>query len=780
MVGALASVPVRDTINQLPLPPTPLIGRQAEIAELCALLRTPEVRLVTLTGPGGVGKTRLALAVAEELACDFADGVRLVPLAALDDATLVIELIKRALRIAEQPGQALLDALEDALRDQHLLLILDSVEHLTDAASDLASLLESCPQLKMLLTSRSPLRIRAERVAPVQPLAAPDLAATADLAKLAAYDAVALFVERAQAGAPDFALTTQNAHAVAQICARLDGLPLAIELAAARITLLPPDMLEERLAQGFAILQAPRRDVPDRQQTLHATIAWSYALLTPEQQTVFRRLGVFVGGCTLAGAETVVANEGEQLDTLEALGALIEQSLVTARDLPTGRRFVMLETIAEFARQELAADPEVDAVRDRHAAWCAALVQFADDEQDKPKPDQLAQLTAELPNVRAALDWLAQTDDIVAFARLTAGLTWCWFSYSDTAEAQQRLEYALARSERLPPDVYGAVLLSLGTVAHLRGELDRSAELLERCSAIARRQGGLRLLSSVLHVWGEVRQERGDFDGALELLRESREIARTQGWVGAEASATAQIGLTHFELGALDDASLHTRRAVELYRAAGNQTAKLASLLEIAALVDWANGDHAAGLAGFIESAELCVETENLYTLSVALIGIARAASELRQPLPAARLLGWIERTRERTNTKLPQPERGLSERLHQILAQELGVERLAQEQAAGSRLTLDEVLTLAREIAAWSAANGSSAATNAPFGSLLTARELEVLRLITEGKPDREIAAELSISPRTVTTHVTNILNKLGLSSRSAAAAYAVRHDLI
>lgn len=776
----MAASDVRASFARLPIPPTPLIGRRAEIAELSALLRAPEVRLLTLTGPGGVGKTRLALAVAGQLASDFADGVCFVSLASLDDSALVIEILKRALRIAEHPGQTLLDSLQSALREQQLLVTLDSFEHLTGAANELASLLAACPELKLLITSRSPLRVRAERVVPVQPFATPDLALTSAPAELLELDAVALFVERARASAPDFALTPRNACAVVKICARLDGLPLAIELAAARAPLLPPEMLLERMEQGFAILQAPRRDAPERQQTLHATIAWSYALLTPEQQTVFRRLGVFAGGWTLAAAEAVLVGPDETLDVLEALGALIEQSLITPRDLPTDRRFVMLETIAEFAHQLLLEDPIAARLRDRHAGWCASLVQLASDEQDKPLPDSLTQLMVELPNLRAALDWLAVSDDIVTFARLTSGLTWCWFSYSDTAEAQQRLEQALAQSERLPPDVYASVLLSLSTVTHLRGELAEAQHYLETCVAIARQQGAPRLLTRALHVWGEVRQERGDFDGALELLQEAQEIARARGWIGAEASATAQIGLTLFELGALEEAAVHTRHAVELYRAAGNQQAKLASLLEIAALVDWANGDHTAGLAGFIESAELCVEAENLYTLTLALTGIACAAAELRQPEPAARLFGWIERTGERTNTMLLQPERGLRERAQQSLAQVLGAERQAREQAAGSRLMLGDVLALARSVTETDTTATPDTASGTPYGSPLTARELQVLRLITEGKPDREIAAALSISPRTVTTHVTNILNKLGLSSRSAAAAYAARHDLV
>ena len=315
--------------HNLPMQPTPLIGREHEVASVCGLLRRPEVCLVTLSGPGGVGKTRLALQVAAELADQFADGVFLVPLAPVSDPERVVPAIIRTLSIREASDQPLFTLLQSALKDKHLLLLLDNFEQVTTAAVQVAELLAACPTLKVLVTSRVVLHVRAEHEFAVPPLTLPNLECLPDLVALSQYEAVALFIERAQATKPDFQVTNANAPAVAAICADLDGLPLAIELAAARVKYFPPQTLLTRLEQGLSLLSGGARELPARQQTLRGAIAWSYDLLSPEEQQLFRRLSVFVNGCTLEAAEQVCTAAGPLAgDLLEGLMSLVDKSLL--------------------------------------------------------------------------------------------------------------------------------------------------------------------------------------------------------------------------------------------------------------------------------------------------------------------------------------------------------------------------------------------------------------------------------------------------------------------
>ena len=369
--------------NNLPIEPTTFIGREKEVATLCDLARRPEVRLLTLTGPGGVGKTRLSLQVAAELSELFADGVFLVPLAPVSDPEQVVPAIAQTLSIGEVGDQPLLALVKSVLKEKHILLLLDNFEQVSDAAIQIANLLSTCPKLKVLVTSRVVLHVRAEQEYAVPPFSVPNPKRLPDLATLEQYESVALFIARAQAVNPAFALTNANAPFVAGICARLDGLPLAIELAAARVKYYQPQALLARLEQGLALLSGGARDLPERQQTLRGAIAWSYELLSPQEQALFRRLAVFVDGCTVEAAAEVISAVGELAgDVLETLLSLVDKSLLRQVEWEEGEegepRFLMLQVLREFGLECLTSAEELDTTRAAHALYFLARAEEAE------------------------------------------------------------------------------------------------------------------------------------------------------------------------------------------------------------------------------------------------------------------------------------------------------------------------------------------------------------------------------------------------------------------
>ena len=537
------------SLRMLPAQLTPLVGREQEIAAGCALLRRPEVRLVTLTGTGGIGKTRLALQLATELTDDFTDGVSFVSLASISDPDLVLSTIAQALGLKETTGQSWLDLLQVFFRHKYSLLLLDNFEQIVTAAPPLVTMLQACPGLKVLVTSRTLLHISGQYHFPVGPLSVPDLNHLPDHTFLAQYAAVALFVQRAQALRPDFRLTATNARAVAELCVRLDGLPLAIELAAARIPLLSPQALLSRLSQRFMVLTSGGQDAPARQQTLRNTIAWSYDLLDAEEQQLLRRLSVFVDGCTLEGVEGLYQALGEEtLKVFDGLASLVDKTLVRQSEQGDGEpRFGMLETISEFGLDALTTCGETEAAQQAHALYYLRFAETADLALQGPQ-DALwfARCEQEYANLRTAMRWLLERGAIELALRLGAALWGFWWIQERLQEGWHLLEQALARSEEVSVAVRAKAFSTAGRLAGYQGNTERGERLCQEGLALARQAGDTQRVMQATFYLAEVLYMKGDLVMSRELFEESLKLAQK---IGDQLFiAWAPHALAHFPL----------------------------------------------------------------------------------------------------------------------------------------------------------------------------------------------------------------------------------------
>ena len=781
--------------GRLPRPPRPLIGRAREVTAVRRLL-TDESRLVTLTGPPGVGKTRLALAAAEGLAECFDGGIRFVDLADIADPSMVVPAVAQSLSFDLVGQDVQTDDLVGRLLEQPMLIILDSFERVLPAGAEVARLLAACPLLAFLVTSRDPLRLRWEQVLLVPPLQLPDPARAADPAELGDVEAVALFVARARAVRHDFALTHDNATVIAELCIRLDGLPLALELAAARVTTLTPADVLARLEQRLTLLRWEAQDAPPRHRALRTALGWSYDLLSAAEQAAFRRLGVFSGGFDLGAGSWILSRGHDEAQsgspsaqrpepgTLDLLSSLVEKSMVVVTSASDQEsRYSMLESMRDYAREQLAVSGELEEMRRRHAEAFLMLAEQAEPELIGPEQVRwLARLEQEHGNLRAALEWAAEQSNGTVLLRLASSVWRFWWMCGYLRDGERWLEQALFAAEPAAAlraralDGYGTIKLGLGEHAASRIHLEAALDL-----ALAA-EDHVTAASALVHL-GMGAQSQGGETRAASLFEAGLAIYREVGHAWGTAQALRSLGTVRRHLGELHAAERDLAEAITLFRQVGDVRALALALISLASLLG-SRGERPRVHTLLAEAVSLGrLLGDNARIIAACADVVAALDLSSATPEQVVQLLAAADGLRRRSGIGRATREQAARARRVAGLRARLGEPACAACWAAGARLSVDELAGMIH--GAVGASSPTPPPNDAPAGrrrrgTELSPREQEVLALVAEGQTTRQIALALTVTERTVKFHVASVLQKLGTGTRAQAVAVASQRGLL
>jgi predicted ATPase/DNA-binding SARP family transcriptional activator/DNA-binding CsgD family transcriptional regulator len=814
--------------HNLPVFTTSFVDREREVLEVKRELAM--TRLLTLTGPGGSGKTRLALEVAHDLVGAYPDGVWLVELAPLSEPGLVVQEVAGVLGIQERSGEPLFDTLVDELRSKLTLIVVDNCEHLLDGVAPLVhDLLRFCPELRLLATSREALGVPGEIGRPVPPLSLPDPGMTIE--ELGGYGAARLFVDRALYRPAAFALTSENAGAVAEVCRQLEGVPLAIELAAARVGVLAVEQISERLSASLKVLTGGGRTLTSRQRTLRGSLDWSHALLDEPEKRLFARLSVFTGGWTTEAAEAVCSGEGVDRDEVsDLLGALVGKSLVAARTGAEGAvRYRMLEIIRQYAHEKLDESGESGETRGRHAAFFLALAEEAGPELEGPQQGPWAEhLEREHDNLRAALSWVLDREEGEMGLRFGAALWRFWYSRGYLGEGIRWMGRVLAgggpTAERLD------TLEGMGWLAQKRGDVDRARATYEEMLELSRKSNDGGSVATALNSLGTLAASTGDNAQAKRYLEENLSVLERLEEEGYQTTLNRHHAFNLLGLLALNEdrdpaqASALWKESLSLARETGDALRIGTSLccLGYAAVLQGENklatelceealayadehddasehilpetlinlglaalgqGDYRRAISSFERALTVSQPAGRKSSLMNALEGMASLSAARETDTRAARLWGAAEAGRESTGIALPPGDRALHEPYLASTRSRLGEAKWEEALSEGRALSLDEAAVYALDggidRAEATISEAKPSAHDEPVGKL-TRREREVVTLVARGLTNRQLSTELSISERTAGNHVARILRKLHLHSRTQIATWATEQGLL
>ncbi len=772
--------------NNLPASLTSFVGREHETVEVKRLLSM--TRLLTLTGAGGCGKTRLALEIARDLVGTYPDGVWLVELAALSRPESAPQAVASALGVIEQAGRPLEETLADHMRSRSLLLVFDNCEHLIDGAARLAgTLLSACPNLKVLATSREPLGVPGEAIWTVLPLSLPDADREPTVAELMRCEAVRLFLDRARARLPAFELTEENAASTVSVCRRLDGIPLAIELATARMGALAVEQVAERLEDSLGLLTGGARTLDPRQQTMRATLAWSHDLLGERERELFRRLSVFAGGWTLEAAGAVCGEDDTGRDgVLDLLSRLVDKSLVVAEATEGALRYRMLEPVRQYGQERLEARGEAYAVRRRHAFWYLELAKGAEPWLRGARQEVwLRRLESEHDNLRAALKWALESGEAELGLWFGGALGEFWYMRGYLSEGRRWLEAALANSDdasRAPART--KALARAGWIAWEQGDYERSVSLSEASLALSWKLGDRAGAAAALSNLGWSALLSNDLGRASKLAEEAVTLERSLGDMGGVARGLLILGLAAVARDGHERAMMLHEEISALAREAGDGFA-LAVSMAMGAFASLGLGDAERAKALCAEGFALAQRPRVMNVTAFHLHASAALAGSQGRPVRSARLWGAAESLREVTGAMLSPVETRVYGPYIDAARMRLDEEAWAEAWAEGKSMTIEEAVEYALQASEGEEKRSRRRRSSAPKRpqaerqDVLSERQLEVALLVARGLTNAQIADALTISRNTAANHVAGIIKKLNLPSRSLIAVWVTERRL-